>query len=61
MTYTVDRCADCPMFREERSYAPSSFGKCRITRADVYGTGPKPPPSCPLRESAVTIVIGEGR
>lgn len=49
------------MFQAERSYATSSFGKCRVTRAEVYGTGPKLPPSCPLRESAVTIVPGEGR
>lgn len=60
MTYTVDRCADCPMFKPNRSWAESGFGKCRINESKTYGKG-NPPPTCPLRDSAVTIVIREGR
>lgn len=58
MTYTVDRCADCPMVEPRAAY-PSN-GTCRITKAPVIRTG-NPPPTCPLRDSAVTIVIMEGR
>lgn len=60
MIYIVDRCADCPLYKPESEPSPAQYGNCRITNEIVTGVG-NPPPTCPLRDSAVTIVIREGR
>ena len=61
MTFNVSACGTCPFNKLEHDWGNGAgFGTCRINRSRTYHSG-SPPKECPLRDSAITVVLETGR